>query len=201
MRRMTVVLAALVLLGAPARAANELVATEIMYNSVESPDVEWIEVYNNSGGTLDLTGWYVLDSNDSHTKVYLAGALAPGETRVLAGTESLFTAKYPGVTNIFAAYFQTYAGAGWDLGNSGDTVRLYDALGALVFSVTFTDAAPWPTAADGGGPSLRLTSLSCGNLADATCWAAGPVDGSPGTVETTVPILNESWGSLKATYR
>lgn len=201
MRMGTPALAAVVLLAASAQAANELVATEIMYNSTESPDVEWIELYNNSGGVLDLTGWYVLDSNDSHTHVPLSGTMAAGEVRVLAGTESMFTAKYPAVTNVFPAFFQTHASAGWDLGNGGDTVRLYDGAGTLVFSVTFTDASPWPAAADGTGPSLWLSSLRCADLAAAVCWAAGPVDGSPGVVETSVPTHADTWGSLKASYR
>jgi hypothetical protein len=51
---------------------------------------------------------------------------------VLAGTLSLFTAKYPAVTNYFPVGYQA---APWDLGNGGDTVNLHDASGTLVCSV------------------------------------------------------------------
>ena len=81
------------LLTGSALAADELIVTEIMYNSSESTDVEWIELYNASGGTLDLTGWWLVDDNATHTRVPLSGTMAPGAVMVMAGTQALFAAK------------------------------------------------------------------------------------------------------------
>jgi hypothetical protein len=200
MRRRFAVVALCLLAAAPALAANELIITEIMYNSSEATDVEWFEVYNASGATLDLTGWYVIDDNPAHTHVPLSGTMAPGAVMVMAGTQALFTAKYPTVTNVFPACFQTW-GVEWSLGNSGDQLNLYDAGNALVFSVLFDDAAPWSTAPDGSGPSLLLLSDACADFNDAACWTVGLNDGTPGLLTGTVATETATWGDFKALYR
>jgi hypothetical protein len=200
MRRRLAIVALCFLAAAPALAANELIITEIMYNSSEATDVEWFEVYNASGTTLDLSGWYVIDDNPAHTHVPLSGTMAPGAVMVMAGTQALFTAKYPAVTNLFPACFQTY-GVEWSLGNSGDQLNLYDAGNTLVFSVLFDDAAPWPTAPDGSGPSLLLLSDACADFNDAACWTVGLNDGTPGLLTGTVAAETATWGDFKALYR
>lgn len=200
MRKATVLILALLLTAGAAFAANELIVTEIMYNSVESTDVEWFEIYNNTDVTLDLTGWYVLDDNLTHTRVPLSGSMAAGEIKVMIGTESLFTAKYPGVTNYFPACFQTY-GTEWSLGNGSDKVNIFTAADVLVCSVNYSDSAPWPTAADGSGPSLVLLDGRCPDFSDGTCWVAGQTGGTPGVLYQTVSAQEESWGAVKALFR
>ncbi|MBK9303527.1 MAG: lamin tail domain-containing protein [bacterium] len=200
MRKATFLALALLLAAGAAFAANELIVTEIMYNSTEADDVEWIELYNNSGATLDLTGWYVLDDNLTHTQMALSGTMAPGAVMLLVGTETLFTAKYPGVTNYFPVFFQQ-EGATWALGNGGDAVNVFNAAAELVFSVTFDDAAPWPTAPDGTGPSLLLVSNNYGDFNDASSWTVGVTDGTPGVLTQTVGNEDLSWGLVKGLYR
>ncbi len=197
MRFASVLPLVLLLVAGTALASNELIVTEIMYNSSEATDVEWIELYNAAGVTLDLTGWYVLDDNLTHTRVALSGSMAAGEVKVVVGTQSLFTAKYPAVTNYFPVDFQP----GWALGNSGDQVNVFNAAEELVSSVTFTDAAPWPTAADGTGPSLVLVTNNCGSFSDAACWTVGVTDGTPGILSQTVADENASWSRVKALFR
>jgi len=126
MRSVPFLAAALLLLAGSALAAGELLVTEIMYNSTEAEDVEWIEFYNNTAGPLDLTGWYVLDDNATHTPMPLSGTLAAGAVALLVGDEALFTAKHPGVTNYFPVFFQT-CGNTWALGNGGDAVNVHNA--------------------------------------------------------------------------
>lgn len=201
MRKVILVALGLLLTAGPALAANELIVTEIMYNSSESTDVEWVELYNNSGGPLDLAGWYVLDNTLSHVRAYLSGTMVAGEIRVLAGTQSLFTAKYPAVTNYFPVFFQELTPTNWNLGNSGDAIQVFDAADQLVFAVTFTDTAPWPTTPDGGGPSLQLISNFCADMMAAACWTAGAVDGTPGVADGAVPTLPSTWGMVKSIYR
>ncbi|MBK8164862.1 MAG: lamin tail domain-containing protein [bacterium] len=200
MRPLLITLVACLLATAPALAAGELIITEIMYNSSESTDVEWFEIYNASGTTLDLTGWWVIDDNASHTQVPLSGTMAPGAVMVMAGTEALFTAKHPGVTNYFPACFQTH-GVEWSLGNGGDQLNIHDATNALVCSVLFDDAAPWPTEPDGSGPSLLLLDADCADFSDATCWTVGLGDGTPGVLTGTVADGAATWGDVKALFR
>lgn len=200
MRLTHLAVAACLLTAVPAFAAGELLITEIMYNSAETTDVEWFEVYNAGSAELDLTGWWVIDDNASHTPIPLSGTLAPSSLMVMAGTEALFTAKYPGVTNLFPACFQTY-GVEWSLGNSGDQLNIYDAANTLVDSVLFDDAAPWPTTPDGSGPSLLLIGDGCADHSSGACWTAGQNDGTPGVLTGTVANASTAWGELKVLYR
>lgn len=201
MRKAILTVLGLILAAGSAFAANEVIVTEIMYNSTEATDVEWVELFNNTGATIDLTGWYVLDDNLTHTKAFLSGMLAPGEVKVLVGTQSLFTAKYPTVTNYFPVFFQQLTPTNWALGNSGDALQIFDAADQLVFGVTFLDVAPWPTSPDGAGPSLELLGTNCANLSSAVCWHAGVTNGTPGVIGGVVPTQRSTWGTLKSLYR
>jgi len=89
------ILAALIgVFAAAASARADVVINEIMYNSIESPDVEYVEIYNNGATAVDLSGWYLLDSDPLHGKCYLVGELQPGAYLVVAGFISTFQAKY-----------------------------------------------------------------------------------------------------------
>jgi hypothetical protein len=198
---MRLVIVLLVGLIGTAQAANELIVSELMYNSTEATDVEWIELYNNSGAPLDLTGWWLVDDDPvEHSHIPLSGTLAAGEVKVLAGTEALFTAKYPGVTNYFPVFFQTHD-VEWSLGNGGDTVNIYNALDELVFTMTYDDAAPWPTEPDGTGPSLLLVSNGCQDFNDGACWTSGETDGTPGQLTGTIPTTGATWSTVKSLFR
>ena len=165
----------------PSRAA--LVVNEIMYNSRETPDVEYIEIYNSGTVAVDMTGWYLLDDNITHRKCYLSGTLQPGAYWVVAGVLTSFTVKYPWVTNLNPNEFDSADGlTGWSLANSGDEVRLYNAGNTLLNYVRFTDQPPWPTAPDGTGPSLELYNPALDNNLP-TSWGASvstAQDGTPG---------------------
>jgi len=161
---------------------NELVTTEIMYNSPGSPDVEYVEIYNHTAVAVDLTGWCFLDNNDTHTPCMLAGTLAPGEVLVVAGNDSIFAVAYPTVTNVNPNYPTE-----WNFDNGGELLRVYNAAAELVDAVQYDDAAPWPTQPDGDGPSLELMDPTLDNGL-ATSWLVTGVGGTPGTYEPYSPV-------------
>lgn len=172
--RIVVALVALLSFAQPARA--QIVINEIMYNSPHAQDVEYVELFNAGTSAQSLAGWTLLDDDDLHPACPLEGTLAPGEFLVVAGDLLLFQGSYPGVTNLNPSAF----GAGFSLGNGGDAVRVFDGQSVLVDGVAYGDAAPWPTAPDGGGPALELLNPSFDN-ALATSWAASVPGGTPGT--------------------
>ncbi len=187
------------LVAVPALAMNEIVVTELMYNS-PGTDVEWIEFYNQSGAAIDLTGWYVTDDNDTHEKMFLSGTMNSTDVMLLVGTEDLFTTQYPGVTNYFPVFFQTFGGT-WALGNGDDGVRLFNASDELVFTMDYDDGSPWPEAADGDGPSLLLVNSGVSDFADPASWTAGPDWGTPGFISGTVATENATFDQLKSLFR
>ncbi len=178
---------------------NELVITEIMYNTPDSPDNEYVEIYNHTGVTVDLTGWYLIDDNDDHDPCLLVGTLAPGDVLVVAGDPTLFGAAYPTVTNVNPNYFNV-DDLGWALSNGGELVRLFNASLELVDAVEYDDADPWPTEPDGDGPSLELIDAGFDN-ALAESWMVAAIGGTPGTYESTSPVEPATWSAIKALYR
>lgn len=175
--RLSIILALL----AGGRLHAAIVVNEIMYNSVESQDVEYIELINTGPGTQNLSGWYLLDDNDTHAPCMLAGTLAPNQILVAAVDIGLFQAKYPGVTNLNPnACDGNPPGTGFNLGNATDQVRLFNAAAVLADSVTYGDNAPWPSAPDGNGPALELFNPALDNSLPSS-WGASSGQGTPGS--------------------
>lgn len=198
---------ALVLLVLPAAAwaANELIVTELMYNS-PGTDVEWIELFNVTDSPLDLTGWHIVDDDATHFLLPLSGTLAAGEVLVVVGDEALFTAQYPDVTNYLPDYFfQTNGGAAedtsWSLGNGDDGVQIFDDTGTLVFTMLYEDGGDWPSECDGDGPSLVLITNAIADFTVGSAWAAGADWGTPGYVAQTVATDETTFDSVKALFR
>ena len=173
----------------PPQDYSKLVLTEIMYappndGFIDGDEFEFIELKNTGTNTLNLTGLGFSEgigyafTNDT--------LLAAGAFWVIARNPDAFGAKYPGVV-INDLY-------GSRMNNDGERLTLSHALGQTIFSVEFSDAAPWPVAADGYGFSLvqkePITSQAPDN---GGRWRASSLrGGSPGAddpLPTVAPIL------------
>jgi len=149
-----------------------------MYNS-PGDDIEYVELYNISDAAVNVTGWHILDDNDSHDPCPLSGVIDPGEYLVIAGDFTLFYSRYQGVFSINPNTFDA-GGNGWSLGNGGDGVRLFDAENVLHDSVRYNDGGLWPGSADGNGPSIELINPLLDNEL-AINWDPSSQDwGTPG---------------------
>lgn len=170
-----------VLVAIPAMA--DIVINEIMYNTPGS-DVEWIELYNTGPNAQDLTSWYLLDSDPTHPPCALVGTLAAGDYLVVAADFLLFNPQYPDVTNLNPNDFDP-DGAGFGLGNGGDTVNLYNDDDEIIDFVEYDDGGDWPGSPDGDGPSLELINPALDNNVSAS-WNPSTVDwGTPGVINST----------------
>lgn len=184
--------------------AQDLIITELMYKD-NNDGGDWIELYNVGNSPIDLTGMHLVDGDpgvphDSHPHCYLGGTLNAGEVLVLVADFNDFGAVYPGVSNLNANDFDP-AGEGFGLGGGGDTIFILDELDGVVFTMTYDDSEPWPTEADGDGPSLLLQTLGCTDFSDPGCWIAGVDGGTPGQLTGTVANESASWGHVKSLYR
>ncbi len=74
----------------------------------ETPNGEWVELYNNSGGEKDISGLYIYDNDDSHYFEISYENIDGGDTSV---------EKYSSI--------RVYVDENLYLNNSGDKVRLY----------------------------------------------------------------------------
>jgi hypothetical protein len=75
--------------------------------------------------------------------------LPQGEYAVVTTDSVAFREHFPDVPSVLGDL-------GFNLGNGGDQIRIYDAEGVLVDSVGYDDEPPWPVEPDGQGPTLQL---------------------------------------------
>lgn len=143
-------------------APAEVFISEIMYHpdAEDEAPLEYVELHNPSAELVNLGGWRLAGTGFTLP----AGSLLPaGGYVVLCGSSAGMLAAY-GITNTIG----NWPGL---LKNSGETLRLRNPYGRVVDEASYDDREPWPTAADGYGPSLeRLFPPRNGN--ESTSWTS-----------------------------
>jgi Lamin Tail Domain/Bacterial Ig domain/Secretion system C-terminal sorting domain len=145
-----------------AAAQAQIVISEIMFNPPESgqDSLEYIEFFNKSNTTVNLEGWTVFGA----TYTFPAGA------SLSAGSYLILSKSASAIQNVFGK-----ASTQWDmsqaLSNGGETLKILNAAGAVIDSVTYDDMAPWPLQAVGQGYSIVLCDPNADNSL-ATSWSA-----------------------------
>ncbi len=160
----------------PAVAApTDVVINEMMFHALSDLDGDdYLELFNRGATAVDLSGW----TFSGVTLTVAAGTtINPGGFLVIAKDAVQFQATYG---------FAPAAVYGGNLSNSGETVALKDAAATTIDTVSFLDVDPWPSRADGTGPSLELIDASLNND-DPLNWAAatnaqGRTPGAPNSV-------------------
>jgi hypothetical protein len=134
--------------------------TEIMYNPPEAGQdlLEYIEIYNNGEGSVNITGWSFTGVNF----VFPETTLAPGEYAVSCVNSEAFMSLFG---------FEAPQWISGGLGNNGENIILSDNLGNVRAEVTYDDGGLWPTEPDGYGPSLTFCDASMDNN-DPAYWSA-----------------------------
>jgi hypothetical protein len=172
--------------------AADVVVNEIMYQaSSKSEADEWIELHNRGDAPANLENWR-LAAGVGHT--FAARTLNPGQYLVVAANLAAFQAKYPAVTNVVG---------GWTgrLSNSQEEIRLEDAGGNRVDTVSYSDQGDWAKRrrgpldnnhegwawvqpASGLGSSLELINSALSNNHGQNWAASLTAQGTPGAVNS-----------------
>lgn len=157
---------------------DPIVFGEINYNSDSLKDSgDWVEIWNHSPGSINLTGWSFKDSNDDNIYFFPANTQLPADGRlVLIHDTALFFSRHPAVTNWVGPF-------DFNVSSNGELIRLFDHLGKLKFSVVYNNKGNWPDSADGKGYTLELLDPN-GNVNSPDNWFAGCPEGSPGYAYT-----------------
>lgn len=166
----------------PTKAASMLAnlrLTEVMYNPA-SDSVEYLEFLNTGITPLDLTGVTLPATTPFSAYSFVAETLSPGEFIVLTGDPAGFRNKYGAAPRLAVTPW-----ASGSLNNAGERVVVTDSNGNPLHDFTYYDAAPWPVAADGQGPSLEVIDVK-GDYNNPLNWrASASPAGTPGG--TTLP--------------
>ena len=162
--------------------------TEIMYNPPGSDDLEYLELWNNSGAAIDVSGWRILGIGATNEEGVREEFSFPDETRldtdeviIVAKNPDRFALRYGNEHRVFGPY-------PGNLGNGGDTLRVRDAgpgHPATVDFLRYGTSPPWPIRADGLGYSMVLDGATPDLDNDvASAWRlSDELGGSPGALD------------------
>lgn len=159
---------------------KNIVINEINYNSSEDFELgDWIELYNRSEQSINISDWYFSDSDSAHKFIILAGTIIePGNYLVLVEDDSAFSSRFPDVTNYLGE-------TGFGLSGSGEFMKLVNGDGEIIDSLTYDDNLPWPEEADGDGSTLELLDALSDNSKGEN-WRASIGTAHPGK---QIPLL------------
>jgi len=173
---------------------SSIVINEINYNSASDFDTEdWVELYNNYGSDIDMSGWIFKDEDDTPFYTFPAGTIIPtGGYVIICRDTSVFKTYFPNVNH--------YMGdLGFGLNGGGELIRLYNSDMELVDALTYDDDAPWPTEPDGNGPTLSLLNPDLDNSLPES-WGVSIEHGTPGAVNEFVTSVEKQDDNIPAEY-
>ncbi|MCI0747635.1 MAG: lamin tail domain-containing protein [Verrucomicrobia subdivision 3 bacterium] len=180
---------------APPR-VGPVVINEIMYNPTGGGS-EFIELLSITNGPVDLSGWTIAGANFS----FPAGTVLPSSgLMLLLKTNTTTVAAFRSAWSVPEGV--PIFGHDFVLENEGEALGLEkpnpEALMPAIEMerVRYNDKSPWPTEADGEGPSLeRFAAAEYGN--DPVNWRTVAAGGSPGRVNVfnagVAIAKNSSW--------
>lgn len=170
----------------------KVVITEIMPDPKAATDSngEWFELYNLGSATVNINGWTISTKTTSGTdthKISASGStlnIKPNHYLVLgaAANTTKYDAGVSGNGGVPVDY--SYTTSKITLGNSSDSLMIYDAKGKLVDRVDYDLTKKWPIA-EGASMSVKSVGLD-NNVATNWCkekkaWTGSSGDyGSPG---------------------
>jgi spore coat protein CotH len=156
-----------------------LILNEIMYNPATN-GTEFLEFLSVANAPLDISGWNVIGTGfffPANTVIEPRGFLVLLKTNTTS--VAAFRSNYAVPVNV------PILSGDFVLENEGEALRIEkpNTLPTepfiLIERVRYNDKSPWPTEADGEGPSLeRFAAFSYGN--DPVNWRTVSDGGSPG---------------------
>ncbi len=169
---------------------SDILISEVFYDTPGTDSQEeWLELYNRSVSTIDLSGWTITDNNGTGTTYTI-----PTNTTIDASTHITIAKNSAGFFALYSYEADVYGGIP-DLNNGGDALLLKDGSGALV------DAVAWEGGASAGVPtgwgSATAPSAATGSSVVRTSltsdtdsfndWATASNNGNPETQPTAPP--------------
>lgn len=159
----------------PKERTPEIIINEINLSPVRNNDPQyWIELYNNSGQDVDLTGWTITNENHFIYPFPQNFILKKNEFLVLSNDLNDFLWHYPNVDNVRSVLENK-------LIERGNTLLLYDAKMNLVDDIDYKNLLLWPDKLSKIGASIILKSTSL-DTSENSSWHVDAFEkGSPGS--------------------
>jgi uncharacterized repeat protein (TIGR02543 family) len=159
---------------------GNIVINEINYHSPAACDAgDWVELYNAGSTSVNLSGWFLEDESGNYFNIPANTHLEAGGFLVLVQDAAKFATVHPQVSNFIGGFGASLTG-GFGLNNAGEWISINNANRSFQDTVHYLDIAPWPTAADGNGPSLELKNPTLDNALAQSWFVNVGTKGSPG---------------------
>ncbi|MBT7068734.1 MAG: hypothetical protein HN919_20740, partial [Verrucomicrobia bacterium] len=142
-----------------------VVFNEVHYNPIgATEDGEWLELFNQMGIKVDLSGWRLSGGIDYTFPAGTNSIIDPGAYLVVF--------KTPG-----AGELGPFTGS---LGNAGETINLRNHSDRLMDSLGYGDSGRWPVTADGSGITLAKRKPYTPNKPPENWTRSAEIGGTPG---------------------
>ena len=174
----------------PSSRKTPIAFSEIMYKPAPRTDgknLEFVEIYNSNPWFQDISGYQIICADINYT--FPANTKIPGGGYLVVAAVPADIQGVYGVTNVMGPYTGSL--------KKTETLELLDEQGAVLLTVPYSNAAPWPVAADGTGHSIVLANPTCGE-GDPRAWdISDTAGGSPGQMDAFTPsplrnvVINE----------
>ncbi len=154
---------------------SSLRITEVMYNPAGAGGVEFVELKNIGVNPINLNGAY-FPNGDPFSARFTFGnlTLPPGQYCVVTNDSAGFINRYGSGVTIAGQYTGS-------LNNDGERITLKDVDGNVILDFNYSSVSPWPTTANGFGPSIEVISTDPGLYNSGSNWRASQESGgSPG---------------------
>lgn len=158
-----------------------IVINEIQY-SPAGDGVEYVELYNPTSQSVDLSGWNV---DGIGLTIDEGTVIMPRGYVVLTESIPDFHVNYPSAARTVLVQFDG------GLKKGGERVTLSTADDVVIDSVNYRLTGDWPLGPDGNGPSLELVNPQSDNSLGIN-WASSSVSGgTPGTANRPTTDASE----------
>lgn len=155
--------------------SQPIVINEIFYKSdgVTDPG-DWVELYNNSKFSVDLSNWYFQDEKDNDIFTIPSGTtIAANGYLVLSNNVSTFKSTFLNISNVIGNF-------NFGLKSSGELIRLKNKYGEMIDYVIYGSENPWPILPNGRGYSLELIDPDYDNTLAKSWQSSYVLFGTPG---------------------
>jgi autotransporter-associated beta strand protein len=165
---------------------GDIVINELHVNpDIKTELVEFVELYNNGAGSVDLSNWTFSNGIDF---------TFPAGTILAAGAYLVVSQNPTAVQNKF--HIASLGSYSKSLGNDGDDIVLRDSYGTKQDEVDYGQGFPWPTIGDSAGYSMELINPNLDNNLGGS-WRRSSPEGT--STSTTLVAAGATWKYFKGT--
>ena len=148
---------------------STVVLNELMYHPRPEDGSEWIELHNQQGIDMDISGWH-LDGGVQFT--FSEGTIVPGSGYLIVAADPADVDVHGGT-----AALGPYTGR---LANNGEAIQLRNNNDRVMDEIDYGDTFPWPVGPDGSGATLSKRNLNVTSEIPANWTTSTEIGGTPG---------------------